>query len=107
MPVGGLPIISITGFSSVLDLGGADRAPQITLQLTDNYSRVAGAHTMKAGIDFAFSKFSTPPAARGAKLGTLEISLLQKGQRMASISRADRRNERDFRPGFGRRRHSF
>lgn len=74
LPVGGLPTLSMTGFSTIQDLGGADRSPQITQQFTDNFSWIAGAHTIKAGVDFGFSKLATSPAARGAQLGTFSFN---------------------------------
>ncbi|MBI4889783.1 MAG: TonB-dependent receptor [Acidobacteria bacterium] len=74
LPVGGLPTVSITGYSTVQDLGGADRAPQITTQLTDNFTWIRGAHTVKAGVDIGLSRFSTNPAARGAQLGTFSFN---------------------------------
>jgi len=70
LPIGGLPSISIANFNGIGDSGGADRAPQITQELIDNFSFVRGSHTFKTGIDVAFSRVSSNPAAGGAAFGS-------------------------------------
>lgn len=85
LPVGGLPTVSVTGYSTVQDLGGADRSPQITQQVTDNFSWVAGSHTLKAGVDMGFSKLATSPAARGAQLGTFSFNGRYSGNAYADF----------------------
>jgi hypothetical protein len=57
-PVGGLPIVNITGFAGISDSGAAPPAPQITDQFTDNFTYVHGAHTFKTGIDAALNRIS-------------------------------------------------
>lgn len=70
LPIGGLPNISITAFSPIGDSGGADRSPQLTTELTDNFSWIRGAHTFKTGIDIGFGRVSSNPSAGGAQFGS-------------------------------------
>ncbi|MFN7920236.1 MAG: carboxypeptidase regulatory-like domain-containing protein [Bryobacteraceae bacterium] len=74
LPIGGLPSIGIAGFNSIGDSGGSDRAPQITQELIDNFSFVRGAHTFKTGIDVAFSRVSSNPAAGGGQFGSFSFA---------------------------------
>lgn len=67
-PLGGLPRIDITNYTAIGDYGGSARGKEFTNQYIDNFSHVAGRHTMKAGIDFANYRVSTPPGVSG--LGT-------------------------------------
>ncbi|MBI1786702.1 MAG: carboxypeptidase regulatory-like domain-containing protein [Acidobacteria bacterium] len=74
LPIGGLPNMSITGFSGIGDSGGSDRAPQITQELTDNFSFIRGSHTFKAGLDAGFGRISTNPSAGGAAFGSFSFN---------------------------------
>ncbi|MGH9470281.1 MAG: carboxypeptidase regulatory-like domain-containing protein [Terriglobia bacterium] len=57
---GGLPIVNITGFTGISDSGAAPPAPQITKQITDNFTLVRGAHAFKTGIDMGLNSIATP-----------------------------------------------
>ena len=59
-PVGGLPIVNITGYAGISDSGAAPPAPQITDQITDNFTFTRGAHSFKTGIDIGLNRISTP-----------------------------------------------
>jgi hypothetical protein len=65
VPYGGLPTVNVTGYVSIGDYGGFDRAPQYVLQYIDNFTMVRGRHTIKAGFDIANYRNSTPPFAGG------------------------------------------
>ncbi|MEX2261812.1 MAG: TonB-dependent receptor [Bryobacteraceae bacterium] len=73
LPIGGLPNVSIFGFSGIGDSGGSDRAPQITQELTDNFSFIRGSHTFKTGVDIAFGRVSTNPSAGGSAFGSFNF----------------------------------
>jgi len=63
LPLGGLPTMSFNGtYGNIYDSGGSARAPEITRQITDNFSFIRGNHTLKAGIDFANSRIATNPS---------------------------------------------
>lgn len=70
LPIGGLPSISIANFSGIGDSGGSDRAPQITQELTDNFTLVHGSHTFKTGIDIGFGRVATNPSAGAPQFGS-------------------------------------
>ncbi len=70
LPIGGLPNVSIANFSGIGDSGGANRAPQINQELTDNLSFIRGAHTFKTGIDIGFQRVSSNPSAGGTQFGS-------------------------------------
>ncbi|MBI3696382.1 MAG: TonB-dependent receptor [Acidobacteria bacterium] len=74
LPIGGLPNVSITGFQGIGDSGGSDRAPQITQELTDNFSFIRGAHTFKTGVDIGFGRVSTNPSAGGPAFGSFSFN---------------------------------
>jgi hypothetical protein len=74
LPVGGLPNVSITGYTSIGDYGGGERSPQITISLTDNYTWIRGPHTLKAGIDSAFIRLATNPSAGGSAFGSFSFN---------------------------------
>ena len=64
-PLGGLPNVAITSHVSFGDYGGSARGKQYTNQYIDNFTHVMGSHTIKAGIDFANYRVSSPPGAFG------------------------------------------
>ncbi len=71
LPIGGLPTMTFNGvYGNIYDSGGSERAPQITQQITDNFSFIRGKHTFKTGIDMGFSRIASNPAAGAAQLGT-------------------------------------
>lgn len=75
LPIGGLPNIAFNGvYGRIYDSGGSERAPQMTQQLTDNFSWNRGRHTMKAGVDIGFSRNASNPAAGGAQLGSFTFN---------------------------------
>lgn len=74
LPIGGLPNVSITGFNGIGDSGGSDRAPQITQELTDNFSFIRGNHTFKTGVDAGFGRVSTNPSAGGTAFGSFAFN---------------------------------
>ncbi len=65
LPVGGLPFVTITGYSTIGDYGGSERSPQITTSLADNYTFIRGHHTLKAGIQADFTRISSNPTVIG------------------------------------------
>lgn len=69
---GGLPNVNVTSLQSIGDYGGFERAPQYTTQYVDNFTHVRGRHTIKAGIDFANYRNSTPPFSGGFGSGLLQ-----------------------------------
>ena len=68
-PIGGLPNVAIASHVSIGDYGGSERGKQFTNQYIDNFTRVSGRHTIKAGIDFANYRVSSPPGAFGILTG--------------------------------------
>ena len=74
LPIGGLPTATITGYTGISDYGGSERAPQITIQLTDNYTWIHGAHTFKTGIDFAFMRVATNPSVSNSAFGAFTFN---------------------------------
>jgi hypothetical protein len=84
LPIGGLPSISIANFSGIGDSGGSARAPQITQELTDNFSFVQGNHTFKTGIDIGFGRVSTNPSAGGAQFGAFSFQNRYSGSSFGS-----------------------
>lgn len=89
LPIGGLPTISLNGFNGIGDSGGADRSPQLTTELTDNFSWIRGAHTFKTGIDIGFGRVSSNPSAGAAQFGSFSFlnrySTTQFGGSMADF----------------------
>src|SRR5581483_10297652 len=65
LPVGGLPEVNITGYTSIGDYGGSARGKQYTNHYIDNLTHIRGKHTIKAGIDFANFRVTSPPGAFG------------------------------------------
>src|SRR5580698_2767616 len=63
---GGLPVITINGLSS---LGSSSYLPSDevsdTIQVTDDFTKIAGPHSLKMGIEFQNVKFSTLQPANG------------------------------------------
>ena len=63
---GGLPVITINGLSS---LGSSSYLPSDevsdTLQITDDFTKIIGPHSLKMGIEFQNVKFSTLQPANG------------------------------------------
>jgi hypothetical protein len=85
LPLGGLPTISITGYTGISDYGGSQRAPQITIQLTDNYTFLHGRHTFKTGLDFAFIRVATNPSAGSAAFGSFAFNARYTGNGFADF----------------------
>jgi len=65
LPVGGLPFVTITGYSTIGDYGGAERSPQITTSFADNYTWIRGHHTIKGGGQADFVRISSNPTVIG------------------------------------------
>ena len=65
LPVGGLPLVTITGYASIGDYGGGQSSPQITIALVDNYTFIRGRHTFKTGVDANFIRLATNPTVIG------------------------------------------
>ncbi len=76
LPVGGLPFMAITNHVSIGDYGGSARGKQYTTQYINNFTHVRGRHTLKAGIDFANYRNSTPPGAFGMGTGLAQDAAL-------------------------------
>ena len=75
LPIGGLPTISFNGtYNNITDSGGSDRAPEITRQITDNFSFIRGRHTLKTGLDYAQSSIATNPSAGAAQFGSFAFT---------------------------------
>jgi hypothetical protein len=74
LPIGGLPTVTITGYTGISDYGGSERSPQITIQLTDNYTFIRGAHTFKTGLDFAFIRVATNPSVGNSAFGAFTFN---------------------------------
>lgn len=75
LPLGGLPTMSFNNtYGNIYDYGGSARAPEITRQITDNFSFIRGNHTLKAGLDFANSRIATNPSVGAAQLGTFAFT---------------------------------
>jgi hypothetical protein len=74
LPLGGLPTMTITGFSGITDSGGSARAPEIVQQLTDNFTFVRGKHTFKAGGDIGFNRVATNPSAGSTQFGNFSFN---------------------------------
>jgi hypothetical protein len=85
LPIGGLPNVTIAGFTGIGDSGGSPRAPQITQQFTDNLSIVKGAHTLKMGVDIGFGRVSTNPGAGGAAFGSFSFQPRYTGNSYADF----------------------
>jgi hypothetical protein len=66
---GGLPYMQIGNHVSIGDYGGSDRAPQLTPQYIDNFSKIHGKHSIKAGFDFANHRQASYPATGGMNSG--------------------------------------
>lgn len=85
LPIGGLPNVSIAGFTGIGDSGGSPRAPQITQQFTDNLSIVRGSHTLKTGVDIGFGRISTNPGAAGTAFGSFTFQPRYTGSSFADF----------------------
>ncbi len=72
LPFGGIPTVNINSLQTIGDYGGFERSPQYTVQFTDNFTYVRNKHTIKAGIDMANYRNSTPPFAGGFGSGLLQ-----------------------------------
>ncbi|MBI3208098.1 MAG: carboxypeptidase regulatory-like domain-containing protein [Candidatus Solibacter usitatus] len=64
-PVGGIPLVTITGYPVIGDYGGGEGAPQITTALVNNFTFVRGNHTFKAGVDLNRMRIATNPGIIG------------------------------------------
>ena len=84
LPIGGLPSVSIANFSGIGDSGGSARAPQITQELTDNFSFIRGNHSFKTGIDIGFGRVSTNPSAGGTQFGSFGFQNRYSGGALGS-----------------------
>ena len=73
LPIGGLPTITITGYTGISDYGGSARSPQITIQLTDNFTITHGSHTFKTGFDMGAMRVATNPSVSGSAFGAFSF----------------------------------
>jgi hypothetical protein len=86
LPLGGLPTATFNGaYNNIGDSGGSDRAPEITRQITDNFSFIRGKHTFKTGLDFANSSIATNPSAGAAQFGSFAFTGRFSGDPMADF----------------------
>jgi hypothetical protein len=69
LDVGGLPNVNISSHVAVGDYGGFRGGGQFTHQFIDNFTYVAGHHTLKAGVDIAHSTADSPPQTFGMLSG--------------------------------------
>ena len=75
LPIGGLPTLAITGYSALpTDYGGSERSPQITIQMTDNYTIIRRSHTLKTGFDLAFMRVATNPSVSNTAFGSFTFN---------------------------------
>ncbi len=57
---GGLPTVTMTGYSGLSDWGAGIDFPTYDVEISDNFTKVHGRHTFKAGILETGYKFSVP-----------------------------------------------
>ena len=69
LPVGGLPYVTISGYTAIGDFGGSAQNKQFTQQFMDNFTVVRGRHTIKAGVDLGNYRISSPAATFGLGSG--------------------------------------
>lgn len=75
LSIGGLPTVSVAGFQGLSDYGGAEGlAPQITNQFSNNVTKIAGRHALKAGGDFALVRQSRPPNTEAPSFGQFSFN---------------------------------
>ena len=75
LPIGGLPTVSITGYGGMpSDYGGSERSPQITIQMTDNYTFIRKGHTLKAGFDITFVRVASNPSVGNTAFGSFTFN---------------------------------
>ncbi len=86
LPIGGLPTATFNGsYSNITDSGGSDRAPEITRQITDNFSFIRGKHTFKTGLDWGLSSIATNPSAGAAQFGSFAFTGRFSGDSLADF----------------------
>jgi hypothetical protein len=85
LPIGGLPQITISGYTGVSDYGGSARAPQITLQFTDNFTVTHGSHTFKTGFDIGLIRLATNPSVSSSAFGTFNFTARYSGNGFADF----------------------
>ena len=73
---GGLPDANITSHVAIGDYGGSDLTPQLTPQYIANVTHVHGAHTIKAGFDFANFRAASFPSVGGLGSGLVNNAAL-------------------------------
>lgn len=75
LPIGGLPTMTFNNiYNNIGDSGGSARAPEITRQVTDNFSFIKGNHTFRTGIDIANSRIASNPAAGSTQFGSFSFT---------------------------------
>jgi hypothetical protein len=57
---GGLPTVTMTGYSGLSDYGTGLPFPAYDIELSDNFTKIRGRHTFKAGILESGYKFNVP-----------------------------------------------
>jgi hypothetical protein len=85
LPVGGLPLVNITGYTGISDSGGGMASPQITVQLVDQFSYVRGPHTIKVGGEISSIRLSTNPAANSPAFGGFTFNARYSGNALADL----------------------
>ncbi len=85
---GGLPTFSISNYSSVSDLGGSAPGPEITQEITDNFTFIRGSHTFKTGLDFALSRIASHSTVNGT-LGSFSFNGRYSGNAYADFLLGD------------------
>jgi hypothetical protein len=68
--IGGLPTISMTGYTGIGDTGGSGHSPVVTQQILDNFTLVRGKHTFKVGAAVNFNALVIKSGTSSSSLGT-------------------------------------
>lgn len=68
--IGGLPTVSITGYTGIGDTGGTGYSPETIQQVLDNFTLVRGHHTIKVGAAVDFDSIAIKSGTSSSVLGT-------------------------------------
>ncbi|SEG67290.1 Carboxypeptidase regulatory-like domain-containing protein [Bryocella elongata] len=68
--IGGLPTVSMTGYTGIGDTGSSGHSPETTQQILDNVTLVHGKHTMKFGAAVNFNGLAIKSGTSSSTLGT-------------------------------------
>jgi hypothetical protein len=68
--IGGLPTVSLTGYTGIGDTGGSGHSPIVTQQVLDNFTLVRGRHTIKVGAAVNFNALVIKSGSSTNSLGT-------------------------------------